>query len=294
MVNNNTFANYRIAYDRLPGNGPVAVINASATEGDVPLAVNFTSISSSGVSYYAWTFGDGGTYWGTPAYHTFSSPGTYTATLTVYDSRGATGTTTLTIHVGAANQPPVANVSATPTSGTAPLAVNFSSTGSSDPDGTIANYSWNFGDGDTSTGTNPSHTYANAGTYTATLTVTDNSGAAASASLTVTVTPPTAKTLRSTAINFSGARIGNRVSITGQVVVRDAANSAVSGVIVNVTWRKPDGTSITQTASTGSGGMAAFKTSGGRGTYTLTVSNLAKTGYNLDKANSVLSKSITK
>ena len=53
---------------------------------------------------------------------------------------------------GPANQPPVAAASATPTSGTTPLAVSFSSAGSSDPDGTITSYAWTFGDGGTGSG----------------------------------------------------------------------------------------------------------------------------------------------
>jgi PKD repeat protein len=192
------------------------------------------------------------------------------------------------------NQPPTAVMSATPSTGAAPLTVTFDGSGSTDPDGTIDSYSWNFGDGATLAATNPSHTYTSAGTYTATLTVTDNAGSTASASLTITVTPSTAKTLRSTAINLSATRIGSRVNASGQVVVRDAANTAVSGVSVNVTWRKPDGTSVTQTATTGSSGAASFSTSGGRGTYTLTVNNLTKTGYTFNAANSTLTKSITK
>ena len=48
---------------------------------------------------------------------------------------------------GTPNQPPVAVAGATPTSGMAPLTVQFNSTGSSDPDGSIASYGWNFGDG---------------------------------------------------------------------------------------------------------------------------------------------------
>jgi PKD repeat protein len=84
------------------------------------------------------------------------------------------------------NQPPVAAATANPTSGIAPLAVNFSGAGSSDPDGTISSYAWTFGDGGTGSGVTISHTYQNAGTYTATLTVTDNNGAANSKTLTIT------------------------------------------------------------------------------------------------------------
>ena len=56
----------------------------------------------------------------------------------------------------------------------------------------------------------------------------------------------------------------------------------------------PDGTSRTATATTGSTGRAAFKVSGGRGTYTLTVTGVSKTGYVFDAAASVLSRSITR
>ena len=91
---------------------------------------------------------------------------------------------------GSANQPPVAAASATPTSGTTPLAVSFSSAGSSDPDGTITGYAWTFGDGATGSGASASHTYTTAGTFTATLKVTDNAGATATKSLTITASAP--------------------------------------------------------------------------------------------------------
>jgi PKD repeat protein len=89
---------------------------------------------------------------------------------------------------GVANQPPVAAAGATPTSGFAPLAVAFTSNGSSDPDGTIASYSWVFGDGGTATGATASHTYQNPGNYSAVLTVTDNQGATATAQVAISVT----------------------------------------------------------------------------------------------------------
>ena len=61
---------------------------------------------------------------------------------------------------------------------------------SNDPDGTVDEHAWSFGDGDTSSDVATSHTYAAAGTYTVTLTVTDNLGAQASTSRVVTVSEP--------------------------------------------------------------------------------------------------------
>src|SRR5439155_379003 len=89
------------------------------------------------------------------------------------------------VAVSAANQPPTAAF-AQSCSG---LSCTFTST-SSDPDGTIASYSWTFGDGATSAAQNPSHPYGAAGSYTVGLTVTDNQGATNSTSHTVAVTAP--------------------------------------------------------------------------------------------------------
>jgi DNA-binding beta-propeller fold protein YncE len=74
------------------------------------------------------------------------------------------------------DQAPVASFSAGPAP--AGSATRFDGSSSSDSDGTIARYDWDFGDGSTlpNGGTTPSHTYAAAGTYTVTLTVTDNAG----------------------------------------------------------------------------------------------------------------------
>ena len=76
------------------------------------------------------------------------------------------------------NQPPVANAGPDKNLIVKELA-EFDSTGSSDPDGTIASYQWDFGDGTTGEGLSASHAYSAAGTYTVTLTVIDDEGATA-------------------------------------------------------------------------------------------------------------------
>jgi PKD repeat protein len=67
------------------------------------------------------------------------------------------------------------------------LSCDFNGTASSDPDGTIVGYDWDFGDGAIGTGATTSHTYASEGTYTVVLTVFDDMGASGSDSQQVTV-----------------------------------------------------------------------------------------------------------
>jgi PKD repeat protein len=70
---------------------------------------------------------------------------------------------------------------------TVDVPVTFDGSGSSDPDGTIVSYGWDFGDGNTGNGPTPTHTYAADGTFNATLTVTDNAGVIDSAGTTATI-----------------------------------------------------------------------------------------------------------
>lgn len=93
------------------------------------------------------------------------------------------------------NLPPVAVLSVTPNSGKAPLTVNASTSGSYDPDGTIASIVIDFGDGAAPvSAASATHTYTIAGTFTVTATVTDNQGASSSKTTSVTATnqPPVA------------------------------------------------------------------------------------------------------
>ncbi|MET8578558.1 PQQ-dependent sugar dehydrogenase [Streptomyces sp. NPDC005012] len=82
---------------------------------------------------------------------------------------------------------PLAEATASVTSGKAPLKVSFSSEGTADPDGDRLTYRWEFGDGGTSTAPNPRYTYRKNGTWTAKLTVTDPTGRTAKATVRVVV-----------------------------------------------------------------------------------------------------------
>ncbi len=83
---------------------------------------------------------------------------------------------------------PIAKATGTPTSGSAPLTVQFSSAGTADPDpGNTLSYQWTFGDGTTSTAANPSKVYTANGNYTAQLKVTDNTGKTGFANVQITV-----------------------------------------------------------------------------------------------------------
>jgi PKD repeat protein len=117
-----------------------------------------------------------------------------------------------------ANQDPVAAFT-TQTTGRSAV---FDGTGSSDPDGTIASWSWNFGDGGTGTGDKPSHDYAADGVFPVTLTVTDNQGATASVTHDVSVsTAPPATTVakdlfeRTVANAWGSAEVGGAWTLRG-------------------------------------------------------------------------------
>ncbi|MBX7244120.1 MAG: PKD domain-containing protein [Candidatus Sumerlaeaceae bacterium] len=281
-----------------PNIPPVAVASASPSSGPAPLDVTFRADGSHDPDGFLgnceWTYGDGNYSYGATSYHTYQEQGHYTATLKVFDSRGETTTATVAVNVGPPNAKPIAVASATPATGSAPLNVNFSSAGSTDPDGTIVARTWDFGDGTGSSAANPNHTYNTPGTYTATLTVHDNSGNTASANMMITVSPAPGTVLRSTVVTLSASGRGSRLRFTGRVTVRNGANVAVSGVNVTALWQKPGGATTTQTVRTGRTGVATLSASGGPGTYTLSVSNLSKSGYSFDSANSVLDATITK
>lgn len=99
------------------------------------------------------------------------------------------------------NLAPIAVASANPDSGPAPLLVSFDGSASSDPDGTITDYDWDFGDGNTDSGAQVNHTYNSAGTYVATLTVSDGTDTGVDTVDVVVGNPPT--------VNFITPTVGS-------------------------------------------------------------------------------------
>jgi len=163
---------------------PVADFSGNPTTGTAPLAVSFTDTSTNTPTSWSWTFGDSNTSTAQNPSHTYAV-GTYTVSLTATNAGGSDGETK-TNYITATQPAPVANFSGTPTSGTVPLAVDFTDTSTNTPTA----WSWEFGDSNTSTVQNPSHTYA-VGTYTVSLTAANAGGSDAETKTNyITVTPP--------------------------------------------------------------------------------------------------------
>src|SRR5207245_1507790 len=122
---------------------------------------------------YTWEFGDstGGT--GVVATHSYANPGVFTVNLTVVDNQTLSSSAT---HQVTVNAPPHAGFQFAPTTVFVGISVTFDGSTSSDPDGSIASYAWDFGDGSTGTGIQAVHVFAAKGTLQIRLTVVDNDG----------------------------------------------------------------------------------------------------------------------
>ena len=172
---------------------PVATFTATPPTGTAPLSVFFDATGSSDpdgtIVSYAWDFGDGNIGTGDTTSYVFTTAGTYDVRLIVTDDSAATDTFNVSVVVSPAdsNQAPIATFTADPLAGAPPLLVSFDATGSTDPDGTIVSYNWNFGDGNIGTGIAPTHTYQAEGDFVVQLIVTDDSAASDTFSVSIEV-----------------------------------------------------------------------------------------------------------
>ncbi|KAF5036268.1 PKD domain protein [anaerobic digester metagenome] len=170
---------------------PVANFVGTPLSGGRPHVVQLTDTSTNVPTSWAWTFGDGETSTLQNPSHTYVAAGTYTVTLTATNAGGSDTETKVGYVTVTELQPPTAAFSANVTTGTAPLAVQFTDASTNEP----TSWSWTFGDGGTSMLQSPGHTYAAAGTYTVSLTATNAAGSDAETKtgyITVTVPPPVA------------------------------------------------------------------------------------------------------
>ncbi|EMR74336.1 PDK repeat-containing protein, partial [Thermoplasmatales archaeon SCGC AB-539-N05] len=127
---------------------------------------------------YEWDFDDGGTSTSQNPVHAFTEEGTYTVTLTVMDNDEVTDVKqkTIMVYIERPNMPPIADFSYSPVNPDTSDLIQFTDE-SSDLDGTVIDWFWDFGDGATSTLQNPTHQYMEDGTYIVTLTVRDDNDA---------------------------------------------------------------------------------------------------------------------
>ena len=260
---------------------PVSDPNGPYT-GTVGASISFDGSGSSdpdgNVVDYSWDFGDGNIGTGVSPNHSYSIDGNYNVTLTVTDNTGDTDSATTTASIGAVNQPPVSDPNG-PYSGTVGIPVDFDGSGSSDPDGSIASYSWDFGDGSTGSGVAPTHAYNADGSFTVSLTVTDDAGDTATATTTASIgagnLPPVA--------DPNGPYSG---TVDIPVAFDGSASNDPDGTIVTYSWDFGDDT-------TGSGATPSHVYSAA-GTYNVTLEVTDDTGATDSAMTTALINSVDK
>ncbi|HNQ30648.1 MAG TPA: PKD domain-containing protein, partial [Methanolinea sp.] len=143
---------------------------ADPLKGGVPLAVNFTDLSSGEPSGWHWDFGDGNTSAAQTPSHIYTTPGVYDVSLIVHTPYQRSGVR-FPAYIYAGN-PPTPAFSFDTYEGLAPLTVNFTDRSTGSPE----TYLWDFGDGSTSYEKDPSHTYLVPGSYLVSLTAGNEFG----------------------------------------------------------------------------------------------------------------------
>ena len=204
---------------------------------------------------YAWTFGDGGTASGAQANHSYAGAGSYSVSLLVTDNEGASDSVSQVVNVDLPNANPVAAYSFSCNN----RVCDFDAGLSSDSDGQIVSYGWNFGDGAThqSASALAQHEFAADGQYSVQLTVWDNDGAQAQAQSAISVS--------STAVNQEPLASYTH-SCTHLSCEFDASGSFdPDGVISSYSWDFGEGESLEL------GGPVKNHTFGEPGAYTVTL-----------------------
>ncbi len=184
---------------------PAVAFSASGSFVVAGTSIDFTDESGGSPTAWAWDFGDGGTASVQNPSHTFNTAGVWHIKLVATNSCGADSLTINNMIIATFPPAPVAAFNFAPSSGCAPLLVDFSDQST----GTVTDWAWDFGDGNTSTLANPSHTYTTPGSYDVSLTVS-NLGNPNTETLVDAVTvsgPPTASFTASSTSIAAGASV---------------------------------------------------------------------------------------
>lgn len=176
---------FSVNADAVDGFSPIGIINYPVS--DITLSAggsvyfNGTGFSDNATMTFYWDFDGGSTdsLLEVPGLIQFSTIGTYFVSFIVIDDETMSSIpATLTVFVipSSINSIPNGDISA-PTAGFTGQNIDFDASASTDSDGTIVTYQWDFGDTNTAVGITPSHTYTLDGAYTVILTLIDDDGA---------------------------------------------------------------------------------------------------------------------
>jgi len=261
---------------------PNAVAAATPASGDAPFNVQFSSAQSTdtdgSIAGYLWDFGDGSTSTAANPSHTFTAVGQYAVTLIVTDNSGLSDAATVTVSALTPNVLPVAIASASPNSGYAPLVVTLSGITSSDSDGSIVSYAWNFGDGTTGSGATVQHIYTGVGNYTATLAVTDNRGGSVTTPVGIQTQSDPNAFVRVQSISLAAVSVAGGKQVRASVKITNPSGAVVSGATVTGTFRGAvTGTGTATTDASGNAVITSKKFK--KGTVTFTVTGVSKSGF---------------
>jgi PKD repeat protein len=238
---------------------PVASFTTMNVCGEDSVIFTNTSSISSGTMTYAWNFGDGNNSSDMNPKHVYTSPGTYSVSLTVTSDKTCSDiyTTTVTIYPD-----PVAQFSTSDMCNGNPVSFTNTSTIAS---GTNS-YAWSFGDGSASNNVSPTHTYASAGTYQVSLIAMSNNNCTDTVSKSITIYPqPTAS------FNVSDECFGETVSLTN--------SSSISSGSLSYHWDFGNGdTSVLENPT---------YLYGTDGTYTITLTTTSDNGCQVSTSKSV-------
>ena len=253
---------------------PTALPAVANTFENITFAIDNSTLGGR-IADFAWNFGDNTPVLkGASVVHSFRDNGTYNISLTLQTASAKTASQSLAVTIQ--NQAPVANVSV---STQAPYYTNkpitFAST-SSDVDGSIVKFAWDFGDNTTDANASPAHKYTVPGTYTVKLTVTDNDNASASANFQVTVVKDLALK-NATAVVYKD---DNNISRANVTITFDNMGDAKAASTINVTVTafKSDKSAITQGDFKKSKVIGALVDSGTQGAVTTIVELLIDNG----------------